>query len=153
VTGKLIDFAAFKAKKQAAETSGATALARTEDAPKPAKRPAAKRKRKDATKAPMKKARKKAQPRIRTSREVFVRCTKATPSLGEYKSACGYLTLDRVDKQIVRVTFDPILNEDLKSLDIDTNDTTYDAEKRVYRVRDVDDDCIWRFTRLKRVKS
>ncbi len=149
MTGKLIDFAAFKAKKQSGE-GGSTALARaTED--KPAKPPSARRRAKK--KASKKPARKKAQPRIKSSRAVFVRCTKATSSHAEYKSECGWLTLDRVDKVVVRATFDPILDDDMASLDIDTDSCTYDAEKSTYTVRDVDDGCLWRFTRLKKVKA
>ena len=146
MTGKLIDFAAFKAKKQAVSTGGSTALARAEKAGKLAKKAAPKRKRK----APVaKRERKKAQPRIKTSREMFVRCTKATPSRSDYKKVCGYLMVDRVDGEIVRVTFDPALADDLQSLDIDTDDTTYDRDKMVYTVRDIDDGCLWRFTRVK----
>ena len=98
------------------------------------------------------KAKRAAKAKIQTSREVPVRVTRCPDR--DYQELVGYLTIDRVDGEVVRVTFDPILDDHIASFDMDAMDFEYKTDgkkKRQYRVRDIDDGKWWTFSRMVKV--
>jgi len=128
---KIVDLAAYVAAKKAGGASGSSALAKVVETKK---------------KAPKKKARRKAgKARIKASRPAPVRVTSCPDK--EYRRLVGHLTLDRVDGEVVRATFDPAFDR-ADSFDMDCDGFEYDEESKVYRMRDVDDGKPWAFARM-----